>query len=293
MRVRVESQLIFQLKLFVSQRRAFSLRRNYFWNTIKDTPFTVVVSFPDHFTGRVQVPESEIDAMMTKGSNLAKYFKEDFKLHPDWIYCRGIRKGFEDIKLGLIDPDNCEMTPEEEIVFYLEKFEASGWKWNKDKLDSNETRCDRRLMQMLIYDAKATEKYPADFKKHSKEMSFIEKFRIRNTFVSTHSGLLRYKIFDKKERGEKFGDRMKKAIDEVWYKQTVQFNKEASNEESFVYSVPFNAHEKADPQITATHTIFIKDGTSPKIPIAVVGFQFAHAKLEAIMEQHVSKTKYE
>lgn len=221
--------------------------------------------------------------MMSKGSNLAKYFKGNFKLHPDWIYCRGIRKGFEDMKLGLIDPDNCEMTPEEELIFYLEKFEESGWKWKLNKLDSNETRCDRKLMQLLIFDAKATESFPFDFSKSSKEMSLIDKWQVKASFVSTHSGLLRYKMFDRKMRGRKFANKMKKSIEEVWYKHAVEFNRD--DPDSFVYSVPFNAYDNPDPIITATSTIFVG---SERTPIAVVGFQFAHSKLESIMEESVS-----
>jgi hypothetical protein len=222
--------------------------------------------------------------MMSKDSNLAKYFEDDFKIHPDWIYCRGIKKGFEDIKLGLIDPDNCEMTPEEELLFYLEKFETAGWKWKQDKLDSNETRCDRKLMQLLLFDAKATENFPSGFLKRSKE-HYVEKFRVKTSFIATHSGLFRYKVFDKKIRGDKFAEKMKRSIDEVWYKHAVNFNKEEP--QSFVYSVPFNAYGQLEPRITATHTIFIRDGTE-KAPIAVIGFQFAHSKLEEIMEQHVT-----
>lgn len=273
---------------FFKQRRVLHSKRKYFWKRITDeksSPFSVIVSFPDHLSGRIQVPESEIESMMAKGSKLVEHFKNDFKLHPDWIYCRGIRKGFEDIKLGQIDPDNCEMTPEEELIFYLEKFEETGMNWKQDKLDSNETRCDRKLMQLLLHDAKATDGFPADFNKRSKEMAFIEKFHVRTSFISTHSGLLRYRIFDKKIRGDKFADSMKRSIDEVWYRRAVEFNRKAPD--SFVYSVPFNAYEQNDPRILATHTIFIHDGPE-KAPIAVVGFQFAHAKLERIMELKVS-----
>lgn len=246
----------------------------------------MVVSYPEHLVGRVQVPESEIDSMMTKGSNLLKYFKDDYRLHPDWIYCRGIRKGFEDMKLGLIDPDNCEMTPEEELEFYLEKLEASGWKWNKEgKWESNETHCDKRLMQLLIFDAKATNGFPAEFTKRSKEMGFIDRFKIKTSFVSTHSGLLRFKIFDKKVRSEKFASKMKNGIDEDWYKHAVEYNKD--NPDSYVYSVQFGAYEQTDPRITVTHAVFSRDGSS-KAPLAVIGYQFAHAKLEEIMEKSVS-----
>lgn len=268
---------------FFQQRRVIRLKRNYFYKRIgaaaSTIPYVVVVTYPELFIGRIDISNQidRIDSMMTKGSNLAKYFRDNFRIHPDWIYCRGIRKNYEDMKLGLIDPDNCEMTPEEELVFYLEKFEKSGWKWTQDKLDSNETRCDRKLMQMLIFDAIATENYPQELKK-----SFVDKFYIKNSFISTHSGLLRYKIFDKAINSDnKFGDKMKKAIDEVWYKHAVEFNKDEPK--SFVYSVPFKAYQESAPLITATHTIFIQ-----KVPIAVVGFQFEHTKLEEIVAQNVN-----
>lgn len=245
------------------------------------------MTIPDHFVGRVQVPEKDIDEMFAKGSKLEKLFKKDFKLHPEWIYCRGIKKSFEDMKLGLIDPDNCEMTPEEELMFYFEKFDASGWKWKQDKLDSNETRCDRKLLQILLFDAKATEKFPFEFGRKSKEFGLIDKFDIKNSFISTHSGLLRYKIFDRKfEMGEKWAERMKKSIEEVWYRHTVDFNR--NEPQSFVYSVPFNAYTRDDDfQVTATHAIFIQDGSN-QVPVAVVGFQFSHEKLDEHMKQHVS-----
>ena len=220
--------------------------------------------------------------MMSKGSNLLKYFKDDnFRLHPDWVYCRSIRKSFEDMKLGEIDPDNCEMTPEEELIFYLEKFEAAGWKWKQDKLDSNDTKCDRKLMQLLLFDAKMTENFPADISKRTKE-NYVEKFHVKTSFISTHSGLLRYKVFDKKVRADSFGDKMKRSINEIWYKRAVEFNRK--NTQSFVYSVPFNAYEEDEPEITGTHAIFIQD----KIPVAVIGFKFAHSNLESIMEELVS-----
>ncbi|CRK93231.1 CLUMA_CG006775, isoform A [Clunio marinus] len=284
------SKYMLALQPYDDMRRAFRLRRNYFWRKISQTPFTVVVTFPEHFTGRIQIPESEADAMMTQGSNVKRFFKDDFKIHPNWIYCRGIRKSLEEMKLGLIDPDNCEMTPEEELVFYLEKFEESGWKWKQDKLDSNDTMCNRKLMQALLFDAKATMNFPSDFPKRSKEMSFIEKFRIKTSFLATHSGLLRYKIFDKKIRSETFGNKMKKSTDEVWYKHSVEFNRE--NPQSFVYTVPFNAYEQNDPIITATHTLFIRDG-SDQVPLAVVGYQFAHSKLEEMAEQICPRDKEE
>lgn len=272
-------------------RRVLRLRRNYFWRTVSQTPFTLVVSFPEHLTGRIHVPIDEVDSMMSKGSNLMKYFEENYRLHPDWVYCRGFRKSFEDIKLGLIDEDDCEMSPEEELEHYLDKFEKTGWKWKTDKetnkLNSTDAQCDRKLLQLLFFDAKATEGFVKDFPKRA--LTHAENYLIKTTFISTHSGLLRYKIFSKKnndvKEGNKFSDKMRRSIDEVWYKHAVDFNK--IEPESFVYSVPFNAYLHNDTKITATSTIFTRDG-SDKVPIAVVGFQFQHSKLKQIVEKNVS-----
>lgn len=241
----------------------------------------MVITFPEHATGAIQIAD-DVESTISKGKNLLKYFKDDFRLHPDWIYCRAIRKSFEELKLGLIDPDNCEMSPEEELVYYLEKFESSGAKWKQDKLDSNDTRCDRKLMNLLLFDARITENYPSNFTKRPKDKF---DFDVKTSFISTHSGLFRFKVFDKKIRGEKFADLMKKSIDEVWYKHAVEFNR--FEPDAFVYSVAFNAYEMSQPKLTITRTIHLR-GNGEKVPAAVVGYQIPHSKFEEFIELHVS-----
>jgi voltage-dependent calcium channel alpha-2/delta-3 len=230
----------------------------------------------------VSVPD-DIDSMMSKGSNpIKQYLKDDtFKLHPDWIYCRGNKKSFEDMKLGQIDPENCEMTPEEELAYYFEKFESTGWKWKQDKLDLNDTKCDRKLLNLLLFDAKVTENFPPDISKRLKDLN-LAKLQVQTSFIATHSGLLRFKVFNKKISAMKFANNMKRSIDEIWYKRAVEFNR--INPQSYVYSVAFNAYDTYEPRITATQAVFAQD----KTPVAVVGFQFAHGSLETMMEVLVS-----
>lgn len=267
-------------------------KRHYYWKKIDRTPFTVVVTYSDDLTGQVQIPEHEVESM-TKGSKLQKLFKENYRLHPDWIYCRALKKNFEDLKLGEIDPDDCEMTPEEELEYYIEKFESSGWKWKSSSAkEKGAYKCDQKLMQALLYDAKATQNFLNEPNKKPKDRK-IDKFEIKTSFIATHSGLLRYKIYEEDEREHKrksqiFAKKFKKTIDEDWYKHTVEFN--IKEPKSFIYSVPFDASFQLEPEkelITATTTIFARDG-SERAPLAVVGFQFEQEKLLDLFGEEVS-----
>jgi voltage-dependent calcium channel alpha-2/delta-3 len=247
------------------------------------------VTFPDHFSNGINIPD-DIDSM--KGKNYLKYFKDNFRIHPNWIYCRSIRKSFEELKLGYIDPDNCEMTPEEELVYYLEKFETSGAKWNKEnpnKLDSNDTRCDKKLINLLLYDARVTENFPSNFNASKKNDKVKLNLDVKTSFISTHSGLLRFKIFDKSINAEKFADKRKKSIDEVWYKHAVEFNR--LKPEAYVYSVAFNAFDlpQKDRRITVTRTIFLNQNKEQeKVPVAVVGYQILQKSFADYIEKYVS-----
>lgn len=254
-------------------------KRHYHWKKIDRTPFTVVVTYSEDLTGQIQIPDHEVD----KGSKVTKFFQGNYRIHPDWIYCRALRKNFEDLKLGEIDPDDCEMTPEEELEYYLEKFESTGWKWKSSSVkEKGAYKCDQKLMQALLFDAKATQNFPNE--PNRKKDRKIERFDIKSSFIATHSGLLRYKINEEDERDlkkkiDEFPNKFKRTIDEDWYKHTVEFN--IKEPKSFVYSVPFDASSQLEPEkelITATTTIFARDG-SERAPIAVVGFQFEQEKL--------------
>lgn len=272
------------LKLFY-QRRAMRYKRHYYWKKINQTPFTAIVTYPDEFPGQVQIAEHEVDSMTSKGSKVLKYFQGNYTLHPDWIYCRSLKKNFEDMKLGEIDPDDCEMTPEEELEYYIAKFEKSGWKWSTNVKEKEAYKCDQKLMQALLFDAKITQNFPNESRK-SKDKK-VDKLEIKSKFIATHSGLLRYEIYEKDERkfkkkSDEFTKKFKKTIDTDWYKHTVAFNRKEPK--SFVFSIPFDASFKDEPEkelITATTSIFARDGNE-RAPIAVVGFQIEQEKLSEL-----------
>ncbi|KAL7043546.1 hypothetical protein ACKWTF_001566 [Chironomus riparius] len=282
-------------------RRAMRFNRHYYWKKIDQTPFTVVVTFPGDAQNQIQIPEHEANAM--KGSKLlSKYFQGSYRLHPDWIYCRTLKKNFEDIKLGRIDPDDCEMSPEEELEYYFEKFDKSGWKWKTTRNEKGAYKCDQRLVQALMYDAKATVNFPNEPSKKSNDFRTIfKKYKLYSSFISTHSGLLRFKIFEddeleNKKLSEEFGNSFKNSIDEDWYKHTVEFNRhEKSDKKSFIYSLPFDAQYQDRPLITVTSTVYATDGDE-NAPVAVVGFQFPHEELENLFGDkcapHVEQTCY-
>lgn len=77
-----------------------------------------------------------------------------------------------------------------------------------------------------------------------------------------------------------------RAIDELWYKRAVEHH--FIEPSSFVYSVPFDAAEKNDTLVTASHAVFHTEG-GKKAPAAVIGFQFRHSALVTLLQNITSQ----
>lgn len=75
-----------------------------------------------------------------------------------------------------------------------------------------------------------------------------------------------------------FSEINKRAIDEIWYKRAVEHHFVDPN--SFVFSVPFDAANKNETLVTASHAIFHKEN-GKSAPAAVVGFQFQLSAMTA------------
>lgn len=63
------------------------MKRHYFWTELKDTPFTLVVSYPELYgQNRLQTrSEDEIHRVNAKGTNVLNFFSgSNWKIHPDW-----------------------------------------------------------------------------------------------------------------------------------------------------------------------------------------------------------------
>ncbi|XP_050073470.1 voltage-dependent calcium channel subunit alpha-2/delta-3 isoform X1 [Anopheles maculipalpis] len=320
---------------FDEMKRVSRTKRQYYWTPIKNTPFTLVVTYPETYgVNRLQIrTEDEIHRIHAKGSNVASFFSgNNWKIHPDWVYCKYLNE----------HPNETFATPELELKHFLERMKLGGWKWPSNRtppppehaMFSNITGklpekdyyyCDRGLMQALVYDAKVTEWFSKNVSgsggnKDEKGPSpiavlmgllprneFKQRFGITVSFLATHSGLTRWQEYatgadESKQAEPDFSETHNRAIDEVWYKRAVELyysnrnrkgadgenGKDDSDRNNFVYSVPFDAGNRNDTLVTASHAIFHTDGTR-EAPVAVVGFQFHHSALYTLFKNITSQ----
>lgn len=102
----------------VFQKRVSRITRQYYWTPIKDTSFTLVVTFPESYgVNRIEPPsEDEIHLLVTRGFNLTDFFSGNhWSIHPDWLYCRSKYKTY--------------MSAESELKDILKTVGKQGWKW--------------------------------------------------------------------------------------------------------------------------------------------------------------------
>ncbi|XP_035913955.1 voltage-dependent calcium channel subunit alpha-2/delta-3 isoform X3 [Anopheles stephensi] len=306
---------------FDEMKRVSRTKRQYYWTPIKNTPFTLVVTYPETYgVNRLQIrTEDEIHRIHAKGSNVASFFSgNNWKIHPDWVYCKYLNE----------HPNETFGTPELELKHFLERMKLGGWKWPSNRTPpppEHAMFCDRGLMQALVYDAKVTEWFSKNVSgsggnKDEKGPSpiavlmgllprneFKQRFGITVSFLATHSGLTRWQEYatgadESKQAEPDFSETHNRAIDEVWYKRAVELyysnrnrkgadgenGKDDSDRNSFVYSVPFDAGNRNDTLVTASHAIFHTDGTR-EAPVAVVGFQFHHSALYTLFKNITSQ----
>ncbi|XP_037905987.1 voltage-dependent calcium channel subunit alpha-2/delta-3 isoform X5 [Hermetia illucens] len=294
------------------RRVVAKLKRLYYWTPILNTPFTLVITFPEQYgLNRLQIrSDNEIHRIHIKGGNVSSYFSGHWKIHPDWLYCKDSNRSFS--------------SPEAELLHFLERMKAPGWKWPlnrtppppehtvfsnsssgrvSSKPDKESYYCDRKLMQALVFDARVTEWFTKNLSHSTKEdkgpspiavlmglwprSEFKQRFGITVTFLATHSGLTRWQEFytnkaDEMRPEHEFSDNNRRSIDEVWYKRAVE--QHFTEPQSFVYSVPFNMGEDlSDILVTASHAIFHTEG-GKSAPAAVVGFQFRHSALVTLFK---------
>ncbi|XP_016957388.1 voltage-dependent calcium channel subunit alpha-2/delta-3 isoform X5 [Drosophila biarmipes] len=264
---------------FDEMKRVARIKRQYYWTAIKKTPFTLVISYPEQYgVSRMDIrSDQEIHRISIKGTNLRNVFSgKRWKIHPDWLFCKHSNRTFK--------------TPEIELLYFLERMSEPGWRWpgSRSALPPEHAAamfCDRQLMQALVFDARVTGWFSNNTSFNSKDdkgNEFKQRFGVTVAFLATHSGLTRWHEFhsnaaEESGLGESFSQNNTRAIDEVWYKRAV--DQHFVREESFVYSVPFDAGESnSEILVTASHAIFHNEG-GKTAPAAVVGFQFQHSAL--------------
>jgi voltage-dependent calcium channel alpha-2/delta-3 len=63
------------------------MKRQYYWTGIENTPYTLVVTYPDRYGGsRLQTRvEDEIHRVHANGKNVTDFFDgRNWKVHPEW-----------------------------------------------------------------------------------------------------------------------------------------------------------------------------------------------------------------
>ncbi|XP_017069112.1 voltage-dependent calcium channel subunit alpha-2/delta-3 isoform X6 [Drosophila eugracilis] len=264
---------------FDEMKRVARIKRQYYWTAIKKTPFTLVISYPEQYgVSHMDIrADQEIHRISIKGTNLRSVFSgKRWKIHPDWLFCKHSNRTFK--------------TPEIELLYFLERMSEPGWRWpgSRSAMPPEHAAamfCDRQLMQALVFDARVTGWFSNNTSFNSKDdkgNEFKQRFGVTVAFLATHSGLTRWHEFhsnaaEESGVGETFSQNNTRAIDEIWYKRAV--DQHFVREESFVYSVPFDAGESnSEILVTASHAIFHNEG-GKTAPAAVVGFQFQHSAL--------------
>ncbi|EDV56126.2 voltage-dependent calcium channel subunit alpha-2/delta-3 isoform X5 [Drosophila erecta] len=264
---------------FDEMKRVARIKRQYYWTAIKKTPFTLVISYPEQYgVSHMDIrADQEIHRISIKGTNLRSVFSgKRWKIHPDWLFCKHSNRTFK--------------TPEIELLYFLERMSEPGWRWpgSRSAMPPEHAAamfCDRQLMQALVFDARVTGWFSNNTSFNSKDdkgNEFKQRFGVTVAFLATHSGLTRWHEFhsnaaEESGVGETFSQNNTRAIDEIWYKRAV--DQHFVREESFVYSVPFDAGESnSEILVTASHAVFHNEG-GKTAPAAVVGFQFQHSAL--------------
>ncbi|KAG5878484.1 hypothetical protein JTB14_003170 [Gonioctena quinquepunctata] len=257
-------------------RRVSLLTRNYYYRGINGTPFSLVIALP-HKYGFTRVEpkvENDVKRLTLSGEKrpLVRYFTGNWTIHPDWHYCRYLdnRKHFD--------------SPEDELLYFLQKMERSGWKWSKE--------CDRKLICQIVSDAKLSNWFNENITTTTKEENgaeLVKKIGIVVAFMATHSGFTRWQNFpqniESPEHNPNFGMLHNKAIDEIWYKRAVEHHYVDPN--NFIYSVPHYTGNSSHSFVTVSRAIFKEEG-SRKAPVAVVGYQFYHSALHSLFTKITS-----
>lgn len=171
--------------------------------------------------------------------NVSDYFTGDhWRVHPNWVYCR-----YHYLETHRFD------RPEDEVRHFLALMSRPGWRWSeqyeaypsadedldrkpncgRQTLKYDDYYCNKELMQLLVFDAKATNNsFRGDYLENlpPKARDLAELYGIFIRFIATQSGLTRWhhlnisKLADADD-GIVFGDLHRRAVNEPWYKGAI------------------------------------------------------------------------
>ncbi|XP_043503016.1 voltage-dependent calcium channel subunit alpha-2/delta-3 isoform X1 [Polistes fuscatus] len=280
-------------------RRVTLERRDYFYAPLPGTPFGLAVALPNYGTTWIKVGD-EILRNQERGVNNGDFFVGNYwRVHPGWVYCR-----FHYLEGHEFD------TPEDELRHFLGLLDKPEWRWSdqyeaypisdnvsldddpecgRQTLFHDDYYCNKELMQLLIFDARATnDSFAGDYVVDDPVVrQLAETYKIFLRFVATQSGLTRWhhlvtNELPDEDDGIEFGDLHRRAVNEPWYKSAIFQNN--LDPDSISISVPWEAKE--DAIVTASMGIFPQYG-GKKAPAAVIGFQMT---MEGLYQKFVELT---
>ncbi|XP_043483150.1 voltage-dependent calcium channel subunit alpha-2/delta-3 isoform X1 [Leptopilina heterotoma] len=283
-----------------SNKRVTLEYRDYFFRSLPGTPFGIAVALSNYGTTWIKVGD-EISRTLNKNINILDLFAGEYwRIYPGWIYCR------------YHYPEGHKERGEKELLHFIKYFQENtkrGEPWympsqydtdehdtelncTRRTLDRESYYCNAELMQLLVFDARATyQSFVQEF-----PMNYLAKtYNVFLRFIATQSGLTRWQYIGDKKIGKgmyydkiEFGDLHKKAVNEPWYKGAI-FQHQV-DPESVSITVP--PKSTVNPIVTVSMGIFPKDG-GLEAPAAVVGFQMPMKAFLARFKNITSRTTNE
>ncbi|XP_066154542.1 voltage-dependent calcium channel subunit alpha-2/delta-3-like isoform X2 [Euwallacea fornicatus] len=233
-------------------KRIIRARRHYYYTDIG--PFTLCIVMPDQY-GVVKVNKSRV-SKDPPPETILNY--DNWAAHPDWIYCKNC------------PPTHKKTLEQIEYAYYHPSFRNN-------------------LYHDLMHDIEKTSWFNDDV---HHEKKFVDAYYMHKIFLSTNSGLTRWKTFNRDiyqniyDEAEPASNR---SIDEDWYQRSVEEN--LKNEDMFIFSVPFEiSGYENNTMIRGTKAIFVEKGNM-KTPVAVVGLEFNHQAMYKLYNSITTKPR--
>ncbi|XP_060531508.1 voltage-dependent calcium channel subunit alpha-2/delta-3-like [Cylas formicarius] len=235
-------------------RRIVRATTHYYFREVG--PFTLCIVLPNGY-GFVKVNRQRANPKLPDPTPEFIVDNKNWVVHPDWIYCK-----------------NCPHT----ITDPIRKVEYAYFN------PSHRTS----LYHDVMYDIDVTQWFDDPIPDEDK---FVDPYLVHKVFISTASGLTRFKFFNSDifqnvyDEAEPAYD---KSVDEDWYQRSVEENTKNGN--MFLYSVPFEiSGYENNTMIRGTKAIFVEKG-GLKTPVAVVGLQFNHQAMFKLYETITRKS---
>lgn len=191
-------------------RRVARESYDYYFAPLNWTPFVLGLAIPSTYGQTFIEVGDEIENQKRLKTNISQWFLgENFKVHPDWVYCRyHYLEGheFNTSELELLHflerfntgPVNMPMQYTEDLDDEIDPDDSDSTQpvCDRDTLDENGYYCNAELMQLLLFDAKITnESYATDWQFDSVEDKRLAlEYNANLRFVATMSGLTRWQF---------------------------------------------------------------------------------------------------